>query len=100
MEAFELLMTLLDEVANSPGEFEARVTYGPLVRMGRPPGPRRFVITVLKGSDGYEMACGGGSSLTEAAQDILDILEERLEEYQYDIPESMRNQLPKPAEKG
>ena len=95
MSKFEKLLNVLRMVGyqfGHPDEFEVAVA-------SEYPG-RGFTITVTETVGGHQITCGGGSSLEEASQDVLALLEECLIDFQYTVPDVARKWLPKPSKKG
>jgi hypothetical protein len=96
MEPLEQLLRILNKVAAHRGnrdEFDIHVTCRPARNPPGLPEPVHFVITVVETEDGHEIVCGGGSSLIEAGNDVLDVLLEDLKFYQYKIPPDVRKEL-------
>jgi len=102
MESFELLLNLLHEVAikcGNPSEFEAHVTCMGL-RNDKALGPINYLITILETVDSHEICSGGGSSLADASEAILDGLDSNLKYWQYTIPKATLKRLHSSKKKG
>jgi len=96
MDPFEQLLRILNRIGyynDNPNEFDTHVICKPAISPPGPPEPVHFVITVVEVVDGHEITCGGGYSLVEAANDVLDVLLEDLKYWQYNIPEDVRKEL-------
>ena len=103
MDPFEQLLRLLNKVAVNHGnqnEFDTHVTCRPARNPPGPPEPVHFVITITETTDGHEIVCGGGLSLIEAGNDVLDVLLEDLKYWQYQIPADVKKVLSSRKGKG